>query len=326
MGVKLLKKRALHYLILVALVVVVNFFIPRLLPGSPIGTLVGENAQDMTAAEKMGVLDAYHLNDPLPLQFAYYLRDLFTLNWGVSFSRRLPITQLISSAAGWTLLFTCVSLVLYTLIGTLLGAHSALRRRRGRDLPLVLGTTLAGSIPPFWIALLLLAVFGAQLGWLPTYGAYSMWQDYHGLARVLDVCRHLALPVLAMVVTSVLRYFTTARYSVLSTMCADYVRMARLRGVPQGRVTLFYVLRNALIPVFTMVMMDVGYLLSGSVLIEAVFSYPGLGTLMANAVSARDYPLIQYSFLLSSLLTIAALFLADLLYRRVDPAMEVDHA
>lgn len=321
-----MKKRAIHYLILVALVIVVNFFIPRLLPGSPIGTLVSGNAQDMTAAEKMGVLDAYHLNDPLPLQFAYYLRDLFTLNWGVSFSKRLPITQLIVSSAGWTLLFTSISLVLYTLVGTLLGSLSALRRRKGRDLPLVLGTTLAGSVPPFWVALLLLAVFGAQLGWFPTYGAYSMWNDYHGLARVLDIARHLALPVLAMVFTSVLRYFTTARYSVLRTLCADYVRMARLRGLPAGRVTLLYIMRNALIPVFTSVMVDVGYLLSGSVLIETVFSYPGLGTLMSGAVSARDYPLIQYSFLLSSLLTIAALFLADLLYKRVDPAMEVEDA
>lgn len=322
-----MKKKLTHYLILVVIVIVINFLLPRLLPGSPIGTLVGEAAGDMTAAEKMGVMEAYHLNDPLPLQFAYYLRDLFTLNWGTSFSKRLPITQLIAASAGWTVLLASVSLLLTTLVGTFLGGLSALRHKKGgRDLPLVLGATFAGSLPPFWVALLLLAVFGSVLGWFPTYGAYSMWGNESGLGYVLDVARHLALPCLALVITTVMRYFTTARYGVLRTIGADYVRMARLRGITGRRLMLGYVMRNAFIPVFTTLMVDVGYLLSGSVLIEAVFSWPGLGTLMANAVSARDYPLIQYSFLLSSLLTIATLFLTDLLYRKVDPGMEADDA
>ena len=120
-------------------------------------------------------------------------------------------------------------------------------------------------------------------------------------------------------------FFTTSRFSVLSVISQDYVRMAKLRGIPKRRIHLFYIMRNTLIPVFTVVMMDVGMLLSGSVLIETVFAYPGLGTLMHDAVSARDYPLIQYTFLLSSVLTIAALFLADVLYQKIDPVMEVAH-
>lgn len=120
-------------------------------------------------------------------------------------------------------------------------------------------------------------------------------------------------------------FFTTSRFSVLSVISQDYVRMAKLRGIPKRGIDLFYIMCNTLIPVFTVVRMDVGMLLSGSVLIETVFVYPGLGTLTHDAVSARDYPLIQYTFLLSSVLTIAALFLADVLYQKIDPVMEVAH-
>jgi len=151
-----------------------------------------------------------------------------------------------------------------------------------------------------------------------------MWSNYEGLAKIWDVLRHMFLPVTALVITSFMPYFTTTRYSVLKTMNEDYVRMAKYRGIPERRIKLRYIIRNALIPVFTVVMMDIGYLLSGSVLIETVFSYPGMGVLMRDAVSARDYPLIQYTFLISSVLTIAALFVADCLYKRLNPAMEVD--
>ncbi len=318
-----MKKRVLHYFILLMAVIAVNFFVPRMLPGSPLKTIVGENPGDLTAEEKMGILDAYHLNDPLHVQFGYYLRDLFTFNWGDSYAKRQPIAELIWSRLGWTLLLAGSSMVLSTVIGTALGAWSAFRRGKGRDVPVVLATTTLSAIPPFWIAIILLAVFGVRLGWFPIYGAYSMWENYTGLAAVGDVLRHLALPLVTMVATSLMTFFTTSRYSTLRILEEDYVKMARLRGISSRRVTFCYVVRNTLIPVFTLFMMDIGYLLSGSVLIETVFSYPGLGLLMHEAVLARDYPLMQYTFLLAAVVTIAALFAADLLYHRIDPRMEV---
>jgi peptide/nickel transport system permease protein len=318
-----MRKRVIHYLFLLSVVVVVNFFLPRMLPGSPLKTLVGENPGDLTAAQKMGILDAYHLNDPIWKQFTYYLRDLFTLNWGNSYSKRQPITTLISSRIGWTLLLAGSSMILSTVIGTALGAWSAFRRKKKKDLSLILSTTVISSIPSFWIAVILLAVFGVKLGWFPIYGAYSMWENYTGMARVLDILKHLALPLFTMVVTSLMGFFTTSRHSVLQILDEDYVKLAKMRGIPKKRIIIWYVMRNTLIPVFTLFMMDVGYLLSGSVLIETVFSYPGLGTLMQEAVKARDYPLIQYTFLLASVVTILALFLADILYDRIDPRLEV---
>lgn len=315
-----MKKRVFYYIIVLLVVITANFFIPRALPGSPIRSLVAdEDISEMTAEEKMGILESYHLTEPLYKQFGYYIRDLFTLNWGVSFSKRLPITELMLPAAGWTLLLSGVTMILSIILGSMLGAYSALHRKKSRDLGMVLGTTFLSSIPSFWIAILLLAVFGAKLGWFPTYGAYSMWSNAEGLANVADVAWHMVLPVTALVITSFMPYFTTSRYSVLKTISADYVRMARFRGLPERKINAGYIMRNAFVPIFTMLMMDIGYLLSGSVLVETVFSFPGLGVLMRDAVSARDYPLIQYTFLVSSVLTVAALFLADLLHRRIAP-------
>lgn len=318
-----MKKRVTHYLILIVAIIIVNFFLPRWLPGSPLRLLIGDSPGDMTAAEKMGILDAYHLNDPMWKQFLYYLRDLFTLNWGDSYSKRQPIFELIASSAGWTLLLAGANMVLSTIIGTALGTWSAFRRKKKKDLSLVLTTTVLDSIPPFWMAVILLAVFGVQLGWFPIYGAYSMWENYTGIRKVMDVLHHLALPLFVMVITSLMSFFTTSRHSTLQVLSEDYVKLAKMRGIPKKRVAVWYVMRNTLVPVFTLFMMDVGYLLSGSVLIETVFTYPGLGTLMHQAVQARDYPLIQYTFLLASLMTIVALFIADLLYSKLDPRLEV---
>lgn len=318
-----MKKRVMHYLILVVAIIIINFFLPRLLPGSPLKTLVGENPGDLTAAQKMGILDAYHLNDPLWQQFLYYLRDLFTLNWGSSYSKRQPIFALIASRTGWTLLLAGANMILSTIIGTAMGAWSAFKRKKKTDLSLVMTTTILDSIPSFWMAVILVAVFGVKLGWFPIYGAYSMWENYTGFAKVLDILHHLALPLLTMLVTSLMSFFTTSRHSVLQILSEDYVKMAKMRGISKKRIAFWYVMRNTLVPVFTLFMMDVGYLLSGSVLIETVFTYPGLGTLMQEAVKARDYPLIQYTFLLTSLLTILALFFADLLYNKIDPRLEV---
>ena len=318
-----MRERLTHYLILLALLIAINFFLPRWMPGSPVKTIMGEDAGSMTAEEKMGILEAYDLDKPLWQQFLLYLRDLFTLNWGNSYAKRQPILDLIGSRVGWTLLLAGSNLVISTLVGTALGIRSAFRRRAGRGTGALVASAAVTSLPPFWVAMILLSVFGVRLGWFPLYGAYSRWGRATGPAAVLDVLHHLCLPLAAMVLTSFLSFFTTARYGALQVLGEDYVKLARMRGIPEGRITRSYVLRNTWIPVFTLVMMDVGYLLSGSVLIETVFSYPGLGTLMQEAVEARDYPLIQYTFLVSSFLTVAALFAADLLHRRVDPRVEV---
>ena len=164
-----------------------------------------------------------------------------------------------------------------------------------------------------------IAVFGVSLGILPMFGAYSMWAGYSGMRYITDVLRHLVMPVLTMSIGSVMLFFTTSRAGLLNVLNEDYVKMAEVRGLQRWRIRFFYQWRNALIPVFTVLMLHLGFIFSGSVVIEAVFSYPGIGKVLYDAVLSRDYPLMQYSFLLIAITVILANIVADLLYPVLDP-------
>lgn len=318
-----LKSKIFHYAIMILAIITLNFFLPRMLPGSPIATLAGEEAGQMTEDERDRLMSSYHLDKSLGEQFLIYLKNLVTFQWGNSYVKKQPIINLMLRALPWTLLLAGCNLILSTLIGTLLGAASAFLRKKRKDLPIVLILTLLSSLPVFWIGMVLLSTFGVKLNWFPIYGAYSMFQNNSWFAAIGDVLHHLALPLFTLVITSLMTFFTTSRYSVLKTINQDYVSMAHVRGIPKKRVQFCYVMRNALIPVFTVFMLDLGYILSGSVVVETVFSYPGLGSLMFQAVSGRDYPLMQYSFLVVSIMVIVMSFLADMLYKRIDPGLGV---
>lgn len=225
------------------------------------------------------------------------------------------------AAIPWTLLLVGCNLILSTILGTFLGALSAALRKKKKDMKLMLLVILCSSLPAFWIGMIFISVFSVGLGWFPVYGAYSMFSGLEGWAYAKDVFGHLVLPVTTMTIVSISVFFTTSRYSVLETIHQDYVFMAKVRGIPKKRVRFCYMMRNALIPVFTVFMMELGSVLSGSVVIESVFAYPGLGNLLYNAVLSRDYPLMQYGFLVSSFMVIAASLLTDILYSRIDPRM-----
>lgn len=316
-----MKYRITHYIVLLAAVVILNFFLPRMLPGSPIAQLAGEEVGSMTQSERDRILSAYDLDKPLTVQFFTYIRNIITLDWGISFSKKQPITDLLKAAIPWTLLLVGCNLILSTILGTFLGALSAVLRKKKKDMKLMLLVILCSSLPAFWIGMIFISVFSVGLGWFPVYGAYSMFSGLEGWAYAKDVFEHLVLPVTTMTIVSISVFFTTSRYSVLETIHQDYVFMAKVRGIPKKRVRFCYMMRNALIPVFTVFMMELGSVLSGSVVIESVFAYPGLGNLLYNAVLSRDYPLMQYGFLVSSFMVIAASLLTDILYSRIDPRM-----
>lgn len=316
-----MKYRITHYIVLLAAVVILNFFLPRMLPGSPIAQLAGEEVGSMTQSERDRILSAYDLDKPLTVQFFTYIRNIVTLDWGISFSKKQPITDLLKAAIPWTLLLVGCNLILSTILGTFLGALSAVLRKKKKDMKLMLLVILCSSLTAFWIGMIFISVFSVGLGWFPVYGAYSMFSGLEGWAYAKDVFGHLVLPVTTMTIVSISVFFTTSRYSVLETIHQDYVFMAKVRGIPKKRVRFCYMMRNALIPVFTVFMMELGSVLSGSVVIESVFAYPGLGNLLYNAVLSRDYPLMQYGFLVSSFMVIAASLLTDILYSRIDPRM-----
>jgi len=314
-------KKITIYIILIVAVIVFNFALPRALPGSPVSSLGAGDSVPVSQTEREQIYAAYNLDKPLISQFGLYLKAIMTGDLGVSYSRKAPVTNILAAALPWTILLSVTSAILALIFGSLLGVLSVRLRKRKKDMPLILGVSVIGSLPNFWLALIFIAVLGVGLGVFPLYGAYDMWSGYTGIQHVYDVMRHMAMPLMTMTLASIMIFFTTTRASLLTVLNEDYVKLARTRGLSRPRVSFFYQWRNALMPVFTVFMLDLGYMFSGSIVIESIFSYPGLGKTLYDAVLKRDYPLMQYSFLLIALMVILASMIADLLYPRLDPRL-----
>lgn len=311
--------KLVQYGILLFLAATLNFALPRLMPGDPLLYVVGEDVTLMSAAEKEAMRTKMGLNRPVIVQYLAYFGELMSGDLGYSYRENKPVTDVIARKLPWTLILAFLNIVISTLIGATAGALAAWRR--GTKLDIGMGTffIFLRSMPSFWIGMILVAIFGATLKWLPVYGAYSMWSDYKGLAYVLDVLKHMLLPLTTMVILSVTAIFITMRYSMINTLGEDYITMAELKGIPRKRIKYRHAMRNALIPVVTVVMMNIGYMVGGATVVETVFAYPGTGRLLFEAVSNRDYPLIQGCFFVITLCVIVANIVADLLYPLLDP-------
>lgn len=311
--------KLIQYSILLFLAASLNFALPRLMPGDPLRYVVGEDITMMSAAEKEAMRTKMGLNKPMVMQYLEYFGELLQGNLGYSFRENKTVSAVIATRLPWTLLLAALNIVISTLIGAAAGALAAWRR--GSKLDLGMGTffIFLRSMPSFWIGMILVAIFGSTLKWLPVYGAYTMWSYYKGLAQVLDILKHLVLPLTTMVILSVTSIYITMRYSMINTLGEDYITMAELKGIPEKKIKYRHAMRNALIPVVTVVMMNIGYMVGGATVVETVFAYPGTGRLLFEAVSNRDYPLIQGCFFVITLCVIVANIIADLLYPLLDP-------
>lgn len=311
--------KLIQYLILLFLAASLNFALPRLMPGDPLRYVVGEDITMMSAEEKEAMRTEMGLNRPMVIQYLEYFGELLHGDLGYSFRENKTVSAVIATRLPWTLLLASLNIVISTLLGAAAGALAAWRR--GSKLDLGMGTffIFLRSMPSFWIGMILVAVFGSTLKWLPVYGAYTMWSYYKGLAQVLDILKHLVLPLTTMVILSVTSIYITMRYSMINTLGEDYITMAELKGIPEKKIKYRHAMRNALIPVVTVVMMNIGYMVGGATVVETVFAYPGTGRLLFEAVSNRDYPLIQGCFFVITLCVIVANIIADLLYPLLDP-------
>jgi peptide/nickel transport system permease protein len=298
-----------------------GFALPRMVPGDPAAALLarlqGKAGPEAIAALRaaLGVSDA-----PLVEQYGAYLLALTRGDLGVSVSRfPTPVAELIGGALGWTLLLAGVSVAISFVLGSALGLAAAWR---GGVLDTVVGPalTLLGAFPYFWLAMGALHVFGFGLGWFPLRHA---WDTSVAPAPTLEfgwgVVRHAALPALTLVGASVGGWMLGMRTSARSILATDQVLLARARGLPTARVVSAYVLRNAVLPHLTGFGMALGFVVSGALLTEVVFSYPGEGWLLVQAVRAQDYPLLQGLVLAITLAVLAANALVDVLTLLVDP-------
>ena len=229
------------------------------------------------------------------------------------------MTSIIADKLGWTLLLVFPALLLSTLIGVMIGAYSAWNRGKGRDVTLLTTMLTFQAIPGFWIGMLFIAIFAVQLGWFPTYGALSIVQDGTTWGYVKDVLWHLVLPVTTLSIATVGSNYLLTRSSMLESLGQDYMLMAEAKGVKKRTLIFNHGLRNALLPIYTQFTMALGSLIGGSVIVETVFSYPGIGRLLYESVVARDFPMLQGVFFMITLGVIAANILADITYPLIDP-------
>jgi peptide/nickel transport system permease protein len=302
--------------------ITLNFFLPRLMPGDP-SSAIFARAQGRLEPEAIEAMKkAYGLSDdPLPIQYWNYLTATFTGDLGTSFVYfPTPVTDVIRTGLAWTLLLGLVAVVLSFLFGSILGIVGAWRRGGFVDSVMPPLLLFVGSFPYFWLATVALFYLCFQWDLFPLRHAYQA-----GLSPSWDwefirsVFTHLILPAGTIVLVSVGGWVLGMRNTMIGVLAEDYVTMAEAKGLPQRRVMFAYAARNALLPNVTAFGMALGFILSGALVTEVVFSYPGLGYQLLNAVRGLDYPLMQGLFLMITLAVLAANLLVDILYVRLDP-------
>lgn len=318
-------KRVGQYALVLIAAVTLNFFLPRAMPGSPLQFLAGEDVALLGPEERDRLLATSGLDRPLVVQYGKYVANLARGDLGHSYQANKPVVTMLLERLPWTLLLTGTALLLSSLFGVIVGALAAWRRGSVLDHTALTTSILLDSVPSFWLGMMLVAFFAVQWKLLPVFGAQTPWSNLTGFASVVDILKHLVLPATTLTLISLSGTFLVMRYSMLAVLGEDYVRTARAKGVGERRVLYKHALRNATLPVFTVFMLNLGTLVGGAVVIETVFAYPGLGRLLFEAASNRDYPLMQGAFLLVTLSILAANILADVLYPLLDPRVRTQH-
>jgi peptide/nickel transport system permease protein len=295
------------------------------MPGSPVDAALGKLAAagvPITNAERNAIeiqLGVPHTS--LLSQYADYLRNIVLLRFGTSYSFPTEtVAATIGRALPWTLVLVGVTTIIAFVIGTLLGVYAGWRRGRAADTSITVGSTFFGAFPPFWLGLLLLYFLAFKLGWFPIKGGYSPGVSPNwSLSFVGDALQHSVLPALTLVVTTLSGWVFGMRNNMINTLGEDYVTFAEANGLRGRTIALLYAARNALLPNVTAFGLQLGAVVGGAVLVEGVFSYPGVGGLLFTAVINHDYPLMQALFLVITLSMLVAIFAVDLLYVRLDP-------
>ncbi|MDI6711197.1 MAG: ABC transporter permease [Bacillota bacterium] len=308
------------YLVALVLIVAVNFALPRLMPGDPLQAIYGgEMLVEMTPEAYAALERRYGLDRPLAEQFLFYLGRLARGDLGQSYYYGCPVPEVIGGALPWTLLLAGSAFLLSSLLGMWLGIESGWRRDKAGDRGLLWLLGLVNGLPDFFLGILFLLLFGVLLHWFPLFGALTPYAGYTGWALALDAARHLALPLAVLTLTNLTDLFLLTRGSMVTVLGERYVLTARAKGLTDRVVRYRHAGRAALGPVTARLGVRVGRLVTGAVFVEVVFSYPGIGGLLQDALAMRDYPLLQGLFLLITVSVLAANALADYALVRVDP-------
>lgn len=315
-------RRLLQAVPVVLGVIILNFLLLQLAPGDAATVLAGE-AGGAPAEYVQALRERFGLDKPVPIQLALYIKNILALDLGYSFRNQSAVLPLILARLGATLLLMGTTLLLSLGLGVLLGLLAAVWVRSWKDHLISVTAIIAYAMPLFWIGLMLILLFAIKLDWLPTSGMEDAAAFYEGWERVRDVAQHLILPAITLSLFYMALYARLMRATMLEQRGLDYVTTARAKGLNERQITLRHVLRNALMPVVTVAGVQVGGLLGGSVVVESVFAWPGLGQLAFQALFARDLNLLLGIFFISSCLVVLINIMVDVIYVFLDPRVRV---
>ncbi len=317
-------------------VAVLVFLFMRLTPGDPVDIMMGQGGA-VSEGEMAQLRSEFHLDEPLHIQLGYFLADLVRGDLGYSYVQKRPVTELIGERLPATIEMALGALLLALLIAFPIGIVSAVRQNSAVDRLSMAGAFVGISMPVFWLGILLILVFAVRLGWLPVSGRIAHGtglEERTGFyvldslltgnrAALISSVKHLILPSITLGAGVAAIIARVLRSSLIETLRADYVTLARAKGAPERRVLLVHALRNALIPTVTVVGLQVGVLLGGNMIVETVFSWPGLGRLVVSAIFARDFPLIQGAVMIYALTFVVANLIVDVLYTYLNPKISL---
>ena len=312
-------RRLLGIIPLLIGITVISFLVIHLAPGKPTELMMQMNPKAaLEAQEKLDKI--FGLDKPLHIQYLVWLKNFFKFDFGVSFIDGRPVRDKIFERMPITILINVLALLVIFIFSIPIGIKSAIKRGSFFDRSITVFVFLGFAAPGFWLALILMDLFGVRLGWLPVSGITSLDFEYFSvLGKIGDVAHHLVLPIFVASIGGLAGVSRYMRQSMLNIVHQDYIRTARAKGLSEQIVIYRHALRNALLPIITILGLSVPGLISGSVIFESVFSIPGMGKLMVDAVFARDYYVIMGGLVLSALLTLIGNLLADLTYAYVDP-------
>jgi len=295
-----------------------NFFLFRVLPGDPVGLLA--RSEHFTPEDVARLQHDQGLDLPMLEQYGVYLKNVATGNLGESLRTGIPVRELIGSRIWKTVLLVGLGTILASWFGVLIGIRGGWRRGSRFDTTSQYSSLVLYAMPEGWLGMLLLLVFSGWLHWFPAGGYASV--DETGVAYLVDLLDHLFLPLLTLTLGYIGGYAIVMRSSMIETINEDFVHTARAKGVPERLVRRKHVVPNAFLPSFTLIILSFGFVLGGAIVIETVYSWPGLGLLTYNAINTLDYPVIQGVFLIASAAVIVANLLADITYGYLDPRIK----
>lgn len=316
-------KRILNLIPVFLGITIISFAVIHLAPGKPTDMMMQLNPKASQEAQAR-LEEIYGLDRPLHVQYIDWLKDILVMDFGISFVDGRPVIQKILERLPITIFINLLAIIVILALAIPIGIRSAVNRGSFFDKSTTVLVFVGFATPSFWLALILMSFLGVRLGWFPVSGITSLdFENFSFFKKVLDIAHHLVLPVLVASMGGLAGFSRYMRQSMLGVMGQDYIRTARAKGLPERVVVYKHALRNALLPVVTILGLSIPGLISGSVIFESIFNIPGMGRLMVESVFMRDYNTIMAGLVISALLTLLGNLLADITYFYVDPRIKV---